>query len=281
MNKLYKKSSSLLGINKTNKLIKFFYGDVFTGGENNTELKNSLLDLKEEGLISIADYAREFLTKEEEKNDMNKIIKAYIDSIDTAISVDKNNSIALKVSSFGNIDFLKEMNQIQYDLLLLEENINLNYNELKQIFSEQKLNLKFSEEDIQQIKALFDGKISAYDLSIFKMILEKNLPVLKIIYNAYSWDSKKIDEINEFNLSLGTRLQQVFNHALEKKCLLFIDAEQTYIQNYIDYIVAYYSIQMNKASAVVAQTLQCYLKKHEQNLNKWIQFSKKIKLKLV
>jgi len=62
--------------------------------------------------------------------------------------------------------------------------------------------------------------------------------------------------------------------------LLFIDAEQTYIQNYIDYIVAYYSIQMNKASAVVAQTLQCYLKKHEQNLNKWIQFSKKNQIKI-
>lgn len=67
MQKLYKGSTKVIGLNNTNKLVKLFYGDIFVGGENSKELETSLLTQKENGLLCIADYAREFLTAREEK----------------------------------------------------------------------------------------------------------------------------------------------------------------------------------------------------------------------
>ncbi len=63
----YNLSNSILGKRLTNIIIKYFYGDLFVGGENSSELKKSLLKLNKKGLICIADYAREFLDEKEEK----------------------------------------------------------------------------------------------------------------------------------------------------------------------------------------------------------------------
>jgi hypothetical protein len=71
MQKLYNTSSSIIGHKATNKIIKSIYGDIFLGGETGKELSKSLYNLKDEGLISIADYARESLLKNEEKVNKN------------------------------------------------------------------------------------------------------------------------------------------------------------------------------------------------------------------
>jgi hypothetical protein len=67
MHCLYNASSNIIGQKATNKLIKLLYGDIFLGGETIKELSITLTDLKKEGLISIADYARESLLSHEEK----------------------------------------------------------------------------------------------------------------------------------------------------------------------------------------------------------------------
>lgn len=63
----YSLSNKVLGKKITNNLIKFFYGELFVGGENTFELEKSLNLLNRKGLICIADYAREFLEEKEEK----------------------------------------------------------------------------------------------------------------------------------------------------------------------------------------------------------------------
>lgn len=63
---MYNISNKTLGKNMTNNLIKYFYGDLFVGGENPKELEKSLKTQKEKGIICIADYAREFLHASEE-----------------------------------------------------------------------------------------------------------------------------------------------------------------------------------------------------------------------
>jgi hypothetical protein len=66
MNKFYNISVGVLGHNLTNKLIKTVYGDIFLGGENSSELEVCLQELKNEGILGIGDYAREFLLANEE-----------------------------------------------------------------------------------------------------------------------------------------------------------------------------------------------------------------------
>jgi len=63
---IYNLSNRTIGKNNTNSLIKFFYGELFVGGENSKELEKSLMSQKEKGIITIADYAREFLNSHEE-----------------------------------------------------------------------------------------------------------------------------------------------------------------------------------------------------------------------
>ncbi len=62
----YNLSNKLLGRKITNNLIKFFYGDLFVGGETYQELEKSLYNLNRKGFVCIADYAREFLNESEE-----------------------------------------------------------------------------------------------------------------------------------------------------------------------------------------------------------------------
>jgi hypothetical protein len=67
MQRFYGLSTKIIGQRNTNKLIKLIYGDIFLGGETVGELSKSLNSLKKEGLVSIADYARESLLLHEEK----------------------------------------------------------------------------------------------------------------------------------------------------------------------------------------------------------------------
>jgi hypothetical protein len=66
MSNFYNMGTSILGSNIVNKIIKGVYGDIFLGGENASELEVCLKDLNNEGILGIADYAREFLLANEE-----------------------------------------------------------------------------------------------------------------------------------------------------------------------------------------------------------------------
>jgi hypothetical protein len=63
---IYNYSNKIIGKKNTNSLIKFFYGDLFVGGENSKELEKSIKSQAKKGIICIADYAREFLKSHEE-----------------------------------------------------------------------------------------------------------------------------------------------------------------------------------------------------------------------
>lgn len=66
MEKIYRMSSRVIGQKNLNKIIKLTYGDIFVGGETAEELEACLKEQKLDGLLGIADYAREFLKDEEE-----------------------------------------------------------------------------------------------------------------------------------------------------------------------------------------------------------------------
>jgi proline dehydrogenase len=58
-----------------------------------------------------------------------------------------------------------------------------------------------------------------------------------------------------------------------------IDAEQSYLQVFIDYLVAYYFKLYNKDRCLLWNTLQCYLKREPNSLKKWRRFCDKNNLK--
>jgi proline dehydrogenase len=279
LNNLYTISSKVLGKKFTNNFIKYIYGDIFLAGESTKELEKCLSQLKIDGLSGISDYAREFLTIEEEKTEIDTIIKIYKDSIDSSIKVDNTNSIAMKVSSFGNVDSLKRLNSYQFALCTLEDNLDRPYEEIAKEFANHKItDLLFSKDLIERIKKETNGK--KFDLNLYEMILTENNKLQELIKEGLKLKETELNKLKQFVHNLHVRLMQVFDHAMSKDCLIMVDAEQSYLRFITDYIVAYYFKKFNNGKCILAQTLQCYLKTQQHDLHKWKKFCDERNLKL-
>ena len=276
LGRIYELSTKILGRRIVNNLIKNTYGDIFLAGENCKDLENLLKLIKKEGLISIADYAREFLTKEEEEKDIGEIIIHYKDSIDASSRVDKENSIAMKISSFGDVETLKYLNACQFTLTLIEKNIDKSYQELLDIMEGHKLDVKLSQLNYEKLRNM-QGKV--FSLNFYELLLSENEDDIYLIKSLLGIRCKQFSVFKKFAQKLNERLMQVFSHAEKSKCLVMVDAEQSYLRYISDMIVAYYFKMFNNDSCIIAQTLQCYLKTQQQDLLKWYEFTQSHNLK--
>lgn len=276
LSKIYSTFINLAGRRITNQLMKSIYGDIFIGGENIKELEMCLREVKREGLISITDYAREFLTKEEEVAEIENIIKVYKESIDSAVKIDKDNSIALKVSSFGNYETMERLNHIQNVLMIIEESLTKNktYSDIINLLQTKKLAHNLKAEDIDTIKSCFEGKVKSFYLNLYEFLnnFENNQKIIEVIKSVFNLTPEILDEYKIYVRKLDSRLSDVFNHALSKRCSLMMDAEQSYLQVFIDYLAMSYFKQMNKENCILMTTLQCYLKKEPENMKKIFAF---------
>jgi hypothetical protein len=278
LSNIYRAFTKVAGPRITNHFLKSIYGDIFIGGENIKELEICLREVKREGLLTITDYAREFLTKEEEATEIENIIKVYKDSIDSAVKIDEGNSVALKISSFGNYETMEKLNHIQNVLMIIEENLILNkkFLEIKNILHTKKLEQNLKEQDLDRLLILFKGVVKSFDLNLFEILknYEKNQSLIEIIKKVFDLSPEVLKEYKLYVEKLDCRLSDVFNHALSKNCSLMMDAEQTYLQVFIDYLAMNYFKQMNKEKCILMTTLQCYLKKEPENLKKIFSFCK-------
>jgi hypothetical protein len=278
LGKIYRSFTNIAGPRITNNLLKKVYGDIFIGGENLKELELSLLAVKQEGLSTITDYAREFLTKEEEITEIDKIIKVYKDSIDSAVKIDNDNSVAIKISSFGNYETMQKLNSIQNILMIIEENLmeNKTFEEIQSVLKSSKTDIIPNQEEIEQIKSLLHGQIKNFDLNLYEILKnpnsEQNQNLIKVITSMFNLSPEALSEYKLYVEKLDSRLSDVFSHALSKNCTIMIDAEQSYLQVFIDYLAMSYFKFMNKENCILMTTLQCYLKKEPENLNKIFSF---------
>jgi proline dehydrogenase len=100
------------------------------------------------------------------------------------------------------------------------------------------------------------------------------------IKRGFGLRPEEVDGLQSYASVLDQRLKSLFNYAVNKNSSIMIDAEQTYLQIFIDYMVAYYFKIYNTESCLLWNTLQCYLKKEKHNLIKWRGFCDENKLKL-
>ena len=276
LHNIYSSMTKTIGPKLTNKLLKIIYGDIFIGGENFKELEICLREIKREGLTAITDYAREFLTKEEEITEIDNIIKVYKDAIDSAVKVNMENSIALKVSSFGNYETMKKLNYYQNILMIIEESLiqSKNYNEIKNILKSKNIDTNPGEEEINSLNKIFCGQVKNFDLNLYEILknAESNQELITIISSIFDLTPEILNEFKSYVLKLDSRLSEVFIHAKNKNCLIMIDAEQSYLQIFIDYLAASYFKLINKEICLLMTTMQCYLKKEPENIKKIFTF---------
>jgi proline dehydrogenase len=78
---------------------------------------------------------------------------------------------------------------------------------------------------------------------------------------------------------LNERLESVIKYAYDNQCMIMVDAEQSYLQPYIDYITAHFFKKYNKDQCTLLNTLQCYLKEEQAHYSKWKNFARNNDLK--
>lgn len=114
----------------------------------------------------------------------------------------------------------------------------------------------------------------------------KKLEIIQnFVVSAFNITAGELTELKNFTNLLNNRLKQVFEYAINKNCNVMVDAEQTYIQHYIDFLTAYLFKVYNKENSILSTTLQCYLKTQVCRLMKWFEFCRvndvKLGLKMV
>ena len=271
---IYSKAGQIIGISNVNLIVEKIFGDIFIGGKNENELLSYLKVVQNKGFLSIANFAPEFL-KHENERDIRSTIENFKKSVDTANLVDKNNLIALKISSLIPINITKDINKIQHALLLIEDaynsNIRKKYDEIFYSINSYGmsdiLNINKSNFDqfLERSKSVFDSlpnKSCHFKLNLFELIdnkdTDKVISDLKLIFNI---DEGKLTFIVTRIKKLIKDFKEVIDYSHERNSSIMIDAEQTYLQHGFDYLVSYLSLIYNKNDkCILLNTHQMYLK---------------------
>lgn len=287
LRKGYNGVSKILGSKIPNTFIDKIYGDLFIGGKDTSSLKVNLDNLKKDGFISIADFAIEFLHENEESK-VPQIVQSFIDTLDTAYSVDKDNMIAIKVSSLIPFSYLKSINKLQHFLAIVEK-AHFQKFDYKQFNDEIILYgltdiSKFNESNykslIESLSNMFNKLNNKSNESKFNLMeyicktqdIEECLKSIQDIFN--------VEYVNTKNLVLRIKklevdLRKVIDHSKNLGTTVMIDAEQTYLQISIDYLIYYFMKEYNTSvNCVLMNTIQMYLKDSVTRLNSLFTYCK-------
>lgn len=285
---LYFGFGKIIGANRVNKIFEKMYSDIFIGGRDCLQLNYALSNLKTQGFVSISDFAIEFLGSNEEHK-IPEIINEFIKTIDTTIQVDKDNMIAIKLSSLTPLHFMKSLNKLQLILSILE---NAYYNKtsyknlhmqlfvygLRGICNVNEANF---EEYMEKLNGIFSSKLKnsskkyKYNLSEYFCMAKDANNCVNEMKNFFNLDANFLLYLIDRTKKFESDLRKILNHAEEKALTVMIDAEQTYIQTGIDYFSAYLMKEYNKSDkCIVLNTLQMYLKNSVIKVKDFFEFCK-------
>jgi len=158
------------------------------------------------------------------------------------------------------------------DINIQLSDVNEEINKIKNLLN----GLKAEEINVDQfevIKKIYHLPLGLNLLDILKRGDNNELGLLKNLF--------KIDEsVIEYGSIFHDRVDKIVNYGLKKRCSIMVDAEQSYIQTFIDSNAKFFSYKYNKEFCTILQTIQCYLKESYNNSQDYLDFLNKNKLKI-
>lgn len=288
MRSIYESFSKVIDKKRVNYLIEKMYGDIFVGGKNEKDLVERIRVLNKDGVIAISDFAMEFIS-DEDAHLIPQVVQSFKNCIISTISANDRNMIAIKMSSLTTVTHLKKMNHIQFVLKVIEDEINsrqileIDENFLEKInlslnmHSEKRETKILTVKNLRSIIKFFESE-GYFRFNIFSFILtNKSNPqnVSSLLGLIFDYTDREIESIIKKVVQMESYLSDLFNFASEKNCSLMIDAEQTYLQLYIDYCTAhYFKIHNKDGRCILLSTIQMYLVNSNKNLRLWLDFCK-------
>ena len=187
------------------------------------------------------------------------------------------------MSSLCDIEIMKVYNSMQliFDILtkyfindinVQLSKINEEINKLKNLSNGVNA-VEINVDQFEVIKKIHNSPLGLNLLDILKRGDRIELDLLKNLFN--------IDEsVIQYGSIFHDRVEKIVNYGLNKRCSIMIDAEQSYIQTFIDSNARFFSYKYNKGFCTILQTIQCYLKESYNNSQDYLNFLKKNKLKI-
>lgn len=198
---------------------------------------------------------------------------------------------------------LKVLNELQFLLQLIEDKYLLigsqqtDFSEYIELIKKYNLkNIQISAADIKQFihdmenaiaeqNLIYSDKnnsITPFSLNIHEVLIDlitasqgakkTSLIIADFIKARFNLSDAEFKNIAEYCHTIDSRVNEVFSYAIHKSCNIMIDAEQSYLQYYIDYQAAYLFKMYNKEDSIISTTLQSYLKSHMCRLIKYRSF---------
>lgn len=288
MRSIYETSSKLINKKRVNYLIENMYGDIFVGGKTDKDLMERIKSLNQDSVIAISDFAMEFISDDEEHL-IPSVVQNFKNCILSTMMSSNENMIALKMSSLTTVSHIKKMNHIQFVLKIIEEEIDsgsypvINEEFLKAInlklikYCEKGTTRILNVDNLKKLSSLFK-KEGYFRFNIFSYIVENRSEPQKIISLlnlTFDFTDREIESLISKVAQMEAYLSELFLFSSQHNCSLMIDAEQTYLQIYIDYVISHYFKLHNKdGRCILLNTIQMYLVDSNKNLKLWLEFCK-------
>mmetsp|Transcript_27875 Transcript_27875/g.70982 ORF Transcript_27875/g.70982 Transcript_27875/m.70982 type:complete len:493 (-) Transcript_27875:1-1479(-) len=292
--KLYSLASSVLGQSLANTLVRNTFFAHFCAGESEDGVRPTAIRLRKAGVGGILDYAAESDVEEEvpsnamlnsmatetqarlydynNEDECDRNVRIFQQCIDAVHNVTPEGFAAVKVTALGNPKLLEHMSDILSELRSTFKEFDsqgvgsVNFEQFESKMKvQQSEDLQLSSQQLRSIFDLFDSdkdgvinyldwekKFSWSDMAAFRGIMTK--------------DSIWTDEDKTMADRLFERVSIVADYAAKKDVRLMIDAEHTYFQPVIDHLVLDLQKRYNKASPIIFNTYQCYLKDSYERL---------------
>ena len=182
-----------------------------------------------------------------------------------------------------DIEIMKRFNSVQFILDLITNcfikdsnievsNVNSKIVEMKNLFNGVQFQ-EITKDQFYIIKDIHNSPLGLNLLSILKRNDPKELELIKNIFNLEA-------NFLAYGIIFYNRVDEILKYGLNKRCSVMIDAEQSYIQIFIDSCAKFFSFNYNKEFCTVLQTVQCYLKESYHTSQEYLNFLKKNNLKI-
>lgn len=287
-------SYRLLGVRLTNFAINKSVGSLFTSGESIQSLVHDITTLKKDNIHGIANYVVEGLETQDDEF-VKGVYDHLLESINAQTIANNEGHLAIKLTAMISTDVMTKLSLAQFvflnDILKFNKQEYIDQSDLRNSLIER--GISFTEEEFGSLlnSLKFDRNIDNSQISRLELYANAHLFRLD---DENSNLKRKIAigcgvGITEEDLAIfdkfAQRVIQIGKTAHAKNCLLYVDAEQTFMQSAIESFGQQLTHMFNRDDKhIIMNGYQCYTKRmtsvieHEVACSKELGYNLGIKL---
>mmetsp|Transcript_28725 Transcript_28725/g.43386 ORF Transcript_28725/g.43386 Transcript_28725/m.43386 type:complete len:293 (+) Transcript_28725:238-1116(+) len=265
-------SYRLLGVRFTNFMINSSVGSIFTSGDTVQTLRQDLSAIEKQNINGIANYSVEGL-KEMDEEKVANFFKVMKESIVAMTEGRSEGHLAIKLTTLISMDILTRLSRAQQifmnDILKYDKQDPIQICDVRNSLIER--GITFTEEELQGLFDSLKFEHNKHEDKVTRLEIYANAHLYKLFESPVGNDFLKRIAIGcgvgvseddmEVLDTFKARIVEMTTLANERNCLLYVDAEQSYVQDAIVSWGQQLTHRFNRGDkCIIMNGYQCYLK---------------------